>query len=160
MHPTGLIVGRFDPPHLGHSYMIEWARERCERVVVFVNTRDGETFPGDRRAEWLRDLHPGATVVRVAHELGNDWDDEDLWAAWIALFRSKWPFETGPHVVVSSDFYISELARRLGAEPLVCDPERVNVPISATAIRNDPATHLSKVAPVVREWIEANYQPG
>ena len=140
--------------------MIDWARERCDDVVVFVNTRDGETFPGDLRAHWLQTLHPEVSVVRVAHDLHNDWNNEELWAKWIALFRSRWPLAVGPHVVVSSDFYISELARRLGAEPLVCDPERVNVPISATAIRNDPATHLSRVAPVVREWIEANYLPG
>lgn len=140
--------------------MIDWARERCDDVVVFVNTRDGETFPGDLRAHWLQTLHPEVSVVRVAHDLHNDWNDEELWAKWIALFRSRWPLAVGPHVVVSSDFYISELARRLGAEPLVCDPERANVPISATAIRNDPATHLSRVAPVVREWIEANYLPG
>lgn len=140
--------------------MIEWASERCERLVVFVNTRDGETFPGDLRARWLRELHPEATVLRLEHELGNNWNDEELWARWIALFRSTWPHETGPHVVVSSDFYVSELARRLGAEPLVCDPDRMNVPISATDIRNDPTTHLSRVAPVVREWIEANYLPG
>lgn len=140
--------------------MIEWARQRCEKVVVFVNTRDGEAFPGEMRARWLQTLHPEVSVIQVVHELGNDWNDEDLWAKWIALFRSKWPLETGPHVVVSSDFYIAELARRLGAEPLVCDPERVNVPISATAIRHDPKTHLAMVAPVVREWIEANYLPG
>ena len=140
--------------------MIDWARERCDDVVVFVNTRDGETFPGDLRAHWLQTLHPEVSVVRVAHDLHNDWNDEELWAKWIALFRSRWPLAVGPHVVVSSDFYISVLARRLGAEPLVCDPERANVPISATAIRNDPATHLSRVAPVVREWIEANYLPG
>lgn len=140
--------------------MIDWARERCDDVVVFVNTRDGETFPGDLRAHWLQTLHPEVSVVRVAHDLHNDWNDEELWAKWIALFRSRWPLAVGPHVVVSSDFYISELARRLGAEPLVCDPERANVPISATAIRKDPATHLSRVAPVVREWIEANYLPG
>ena len=160
MHDTGLIIGRFDPPHLGHSYMIEWARERCERVVVFVNTRDGETFPGELRAAWLQQLHPDVDVVRVIHDLDNDWNDEGLWARWIQLLRARWPHDVGPHVVVSSDFYISELARRLGAEPLVCDPERANVPISATLIRNDPATHLSKVAPVVREWIEENYLPG
>ena len=33
-----LIVGRFDPPHLGHSHMIEWAAQRCDLLVVFVNT--------------------------------------------------------------------------------------------------------------------------
>ena len=140
--------------------MIEWARERCERLVVFVNTREGEAFPGELRAAWLQELHPEVSVVRVAHDLDNDCNDEGLWARWIELIRSRWPHETGPHVVVSSDFYISELAGRLGAEPLVCDPERANVPISATSIRNDPAGHLAMVAPNVRRWIEENYLPG
>ena len=157
MHRTGLIIGRFDPPHLGHSFMIEWASERCERLVVFVNTKDGEAAPGELRADWLQELHPDVTVVRVQHSLHNDWNDTDLWDKWMALLRSKWPFDEGPHVVVSSDAYVSELADRFGAEALVCDPDRVNVPISATLVRNDPASHLGKLAPVVRRWVEANW---
>ena len=157
MHASGLIIGRFDPPHLGHSYMIEWARERCEQLVVFVNTKQGEAAPGHLRAQWLQDLHPEVKVVQVEHDLHNDWDDQELWAKWINLLRSKWPLANGPEVVVSSDFYISELAQRLGAEALVCDPERMNVPISATLIRNDPATHLERLAPSVRDWVERNW---
>lgn len=157
MHASGLIIGRFDPPHLGHSYMIEWARERCEQLVVFVNTKQGEAAPGHLRAQWLQDLHPEVKVVQVEHDLHNDWDDQELWAKWINLLRSKWPLANGPEVVVSSDFYISELAQRLGAEAVVCDPERMNVPISATLIRNDPATHLERLAPSVRDWVERNW---
>lgn len=157
MHPTGLIIGRFDPPHLGHSYMIQWAAERCTRLVVFVNTKDGEAAPGELRAKWLQDLHPNVTVVRVHHALNNDWNDAELWNKWMTLLRSKWPLEVGPHVVVSSDFYVKELADRFGAEALVCDPERVNVPISATLVRNDPAAHLEKLAPEVKRWVEENW---
>ncbi len=35
---TGLIIGRFDPPHLGHSFLVEEAARRCERLVVYVNS--------------------------------------------------------------------------------------------------------------------------
>ena len=162
MHHSGLIIGRFDPPHLGHSYMIEWAQQRCTEVVVFVNTKQGEAVPGHLRAQWLQELHPAAHVVQVEHNLHNDWDDQDLWARWIELLQSKWPITSGPSakgpdVVVSSDFYIAELARRLGALPLICDPERAHVPISATLIRNDPATHLELLAPQVRNWVERNW---
>lgn len=157
MHPTGLIIGRFDPPHLGHSYMIEWALERCHRLVVMVNTRHGEAAPGELRAHWLADLHPQALVVHNPHDLDNDWNDEVLWQKWIELVRSRWPHPDGPHVVVSSDSYVSELARRLGAEALVCDPERTEVPISATLVRNDPASHLDRLAPEVRRWVEENW---
>ena len=141
--------------------MIEWAAERCEQLVVMVNTREGEAAPGELRAAWLQRLHPYVTVVHNAHDLDNDWNDEDLWRRWIELIRSLWPFSgdegAGPEVVVSSDFYIAELARRLGAEALVCDPERVNVPISATLIRNDPGAHLVRLAPEVRAWVEQNW---
>ena len=35
---TGLVVGRFDPPHLGHSYLLDAALDRCDRVAVYVNS--------------------------------------------------------------------------------------------------------------------------
>ncbi len=151
---TGLIVGRFNPPHLGHSYMIDWAASRVEQLVVFVNTRDGELVPGSRRAQWLADLHPDVVVVEVRHDLDTDFDDDELWAKWMALFRSRWPHETGPDLVFSSDPYVDGIARRCGAEPVVVDADRETVPISATMIRDDPAAHLDFLAPAVREWVE------
>ena len=153
---TGLIIGRFDPPHLGHSFMIDWAAERVGRLVVFVNTREGEWAPGHLRAAWLAELHPHVTVVEVAHDLDNDFADEGLWATWMDLLRSRWPHEVGPHVVFSSDAYVSELARRFGAEAVVVDADRATVPISATMIRTDPAAHLHRLAPAVRQWVETH----
>jgi cytidyltransferase-like protein len=156
MHTCGLIVGRFNPPHLGHSFMIEWAADRCETLVVYVNTREGELVPGHLRAAWLAGLHPDVRVVEVRHDLDTDFADEELWARWLELFRARWPLEDGPHVVFSSDPYIDELARRLGADAVVVDADRVTVPISATRIREAPADHLDRLAPVVRAWVEAN----
>jgi HTH-type transcriptional repressor of NAD biosynthesis genes len=157
-HPTGLIVGRFDPPHLGHSYMIEQAATRCDRLVVFVNSSTRrDSVPGANRARWLADLHPAVEVREVRHMLDTDFDDEDLWARWMALFRDSWPYDDGPHAVFSSDPYVDELARRFGAASVVVDADRSNVPISATMIREDPSRHLDFVAPDVRAWIEAHW---
>lgn len=155
---TGLIVGRFDPPHLGHSFMIEWAAQRCDRLVVYVNSSAiRDTAPGPLRAGWLSELHPNVVVREVVHRLGTDFDDEDLWAKWMALFRSEWPHDVGPHVVFSSDDYVGELARRFGATSVVVDAERASVPISATQIRNAPAEHLDHLASPVRAWVESNW---
>lgn len=151
---TGLIVGRFNPPHLGHSHMIEWAAGRCDRLVVFVNTRAGELVPGALRAQWLADLHPDVTVVEVPHDLDTDFGSEALWQEWMRLFRSRWPHPTGPDVVFSSDPYVDELATRFGAEAVVVDADRRTVPISATQIRESPRDHLDRLAPPVREWVE------
>ena len=155
--PTGLIVGRFNPPHLGHSYLIEWSAERCECLVVFVNTRDGEAVPGELRAAWLAELHPDVTVVEVRHDLRTDFDDEELWGRWMDLFRRSWPHEDGPHAIFSSDPYLDELARRFGAAAVVVDPERQAVPISATMVREAPAEHLHRLATPVRRWVEAHW---
>jgi HTH-type transcriptional regulator, transcriptional repressor of NAD biosynthesis genes len=157
-HATGLIVGRFDPPHFGHSHMIEWAAQRCAELVVFVNTSpERDTAPGDLRARWLAELHPEVTVIEVRHRLGTDFDDEALWAQWMALFSEMWPHDEGPHAVFSSDDYVVELASRFGADHVVVDAERTTVPISATQIRQDPARHLHRLAPPVRAWVETNW---
>ena len=135
-HRTGLIVGRFDPPHLGHSFMIEWAAERCDHLVVFVNSSvERDAAPGGLRAEWLATLHPDVGVVEVAHRLATDFDDEQLWQRWMTLFRARWPHDEGPHAVFSSDPYVDELARRFGATSVVVDADRRTVPISASEIR-------------------------
>jgi len=155
---TGLIVGRFCPPHLGHSHLIARASEQVDELVVFVNTRDGEVVPGELRAAWLGELHPDVRVVEVRHDLDTDFGDEALWRRWIELFRSSWPLDrAGPDVVFSSDPYADELARRLDAECVVVDAGRVTVPISATRVRDDPAEHLDFLPPNVRSWVEATW---
>ena len=158
VHVTGLIVGRFDPPHLGHSFMIDWAAQRCERLVVYVNSSsERDTAPGELRAQWLAELHPEVQVVEVRHRLATDFADEDLWQCWIELFDRHWPYDGGPHVVFSSDTYELELAARFDAAHVVVDADRSTVPISATEIRNDPAAHLHHLASPVRTWVEANW---
>ena len=123
---------------------------------------DVDAAPGERRAAWLSELHPHVEVIHVPHSLHTDWDDEALWAKWLALFRDRWPFADGPHAagpdaLFSSDPYIAELARRLDATAVVVDAERTNVPISATQIREAPGEHLHRLAPPVRAWVESEW---
>jgi HTH-type transcriptional regulator, transcriptional repressor of NAD biosynthesis genes len=151
---TGLIVGRFCPPHLGHSHLIDEAARRVDRLVVMVNTRQGEPIPGEKRAAWLAELNPDVTVVEVRHDLRTDFDDEDLWERWMDLFRSHWPYDDGPDVVFSSEPYGEEIARRFGARAVAVDPARTTVPISATLIRERPLEHLEFLAPPVRAYME------
>jgi HTH-type transcriptional regulator, transcriptional repressor of NAD biosynthesis genes len=155
-YATGLIVGRFNPPHLGHSHMIEVAAQQVDRLVVFVNSREGELIPGGLRAAWLAELHPDVIVIEVDHDLETNFGDQELWSRWMALFRSRWPHDDGPHAIFSSDPYIDELAARFGADAVVVDPDRVAVPISATQIREAPADHLDRLAPPVRAWVVNN----
>ena len=138
--------------------MIERAAEQCSALVVFVNSSvERDAAPGHLRAGWLADLHPDVDVREVRHRLPTDFDDEELWGRWMGLFRSHWPHDAGPHAVFSSDPYVDELARRFEAEAVVVDADRTVVPISATMVRTAPADHLDRLAPNVREWVEANW---
>jgi hypothetical protein len=60
-------------------------------------------------------------------------------------------------VVFSSDPYVDGIADRLGARAVVVDAARETVPVSATMVRTEPAAHLHRLAPPVREWVQANW---
>ena len=86
-HATGLIVGRFDPPHLGHSFMIDWAAQRCEQLVVFVNSStSADTAPAELRPGWLAALHPAVAVREFRPHLWHARADYEPWARELASF--------------------------------------------------------------------------
>jgi hypothetical protein len=125
-----------------------------DKLTVIVFSKPDEAVPGELRARWLAGLHPAVRVVPVPTTLVTDWSDPLIWDQWIALIRTIVP--NGPDVVFSSEPYGDEVARRLGARHVCVDPERTEVPISATAIRADPLAHLDRLAPPVRDWYLAH----
>ena len=154
---SGLIVGRFNPPHLGHSYMIDWAAQRVEQLVVFVNTRDGRARARARSAPsgWpsCTPTSPSSRSPRARHELRRRSAVGEVdGAVPVALAALDGP---------ARDLQQRPLRRRArraasAPKPVVVDAERTAVPISATQIREAPADHLDRLAPPVRAWVEAN----
>ena len=43
---TGVVIGKFYPPHRGHKYLIDTAAGQVERLTVIVCARAGQTIPG------------------------------------------------------------------------------------------------------------------
>jgi HTH-type transcriptional repressor of NAD biosynthesis genes len=139
---TGLVVGKFWPPHMGHHLLLDTLADRCERVVCVVCAPHGQVPSGGDRAVWLQSAHPLVEVVVV-----------DDFCAWHhpepceVACSAKWAervtrLSVGPiDVVATSESYGDRFAGLLGAEHLSVDPERVTVPISSTAIRDDLAAH-------------------
>ena len=39
-YKTGLVIGRFQPIHIGHEKIINKALELCDKVIVFVGSSD------------------------------------------------------------------------------------------------------------------------
>ncbi len=58
----GLVIGKFYPPHKGHSYLIETALEHADKVDVLVCDHPTYRIPAKKRAAWLNILHPAAHI--------------------------------------------------------------------------------------------------
>lgn len=134
---TGLIIGKFLPPHRGHAFLIETALAQVDRLIVLVCSLEREEIPGEQRVAWLREMFPSADVRHHADENPSEPHEHPrFWELWTDSIRRLVP--TGPDLVFSSEDYGEELARRLGARHALVDRERRSVPISGERVRADP----------------------
>lgn len=150
MTNTGVVVGKFLPPHLGHSYLIDTALAGADRVLVVVCAHPDDPYPAARRAAALRELHPAATVVVTPDDIPDAQGDatSQAWARrTVALLGG-----TPPDVVFTSEEYGERYAAFLGARHVSVDPSRRRYPVSGTAVRADPWAHAHLLSPVVRAW--------
>jgi len=152
----GLVVGKFYPPHAGHHHLIDTAAEACERVTVVVAAASVESIPLADRTAWLREAHPGAGVhfAPVIDDVEIDYDSDEVWARHVEVFRHGlrqcWGHEPRIDAVFSSEPYGEELARRFGAVAVSVDPGRERLPVSGTAVREDPVGNWGFLSPAVR----------
>ena len=145
---TGLVIGKFLPPHRGHEHLVRFASASVDHLTVILFTKAREEIPGDLREAWMRELFPGVELRRVAEEHPVDFADPAAWALWIGAIRRVLP--AGPDLVFSSEGYGDELARRLNARHVPVDPERRRVPVSGSLVRADPLGRWEDLPPCVR----------
>lgn len=146
----GLVIGKFMPPHLGHQYLINYAKARVDHLTVIIFTKSAEPIPGHLRAGWLRELNPDVQVMHVADEHPVDFQSNAVWQLWIDSIRKVYPI--GPDLVFSSEGYGEELACRLGAQHVFVDPARKQVSVSGTLIRKKSLAYWDYMAPCVRAY--------
>jgi len=144
--PSGLVVGKFYPPHGGHLHLIEAAAARCRAVTVVVMAARAEQVPLADRVAWLRAACgglPAVTVIGVPCDVPVDLGSGPVWAAQVAVMMAALHGNglAPPGAVFSSEPYGDELAARLGAQHVCVDRGRVTVPVSASQIRADLAGH-------------------
>jgi HTH-type transcriptional regulator, transcriptional repressor of NAD biosynthesis genes len=144
------VIGKFLPPHRGHSYLIETACAGADRVTVIVCARPDDPVPAGVRAGMLCELHPEVTVLVTPDDIPDDRGEatSSAWAArTVELLGGR-----GPDMVFSSEGYGPRYAAFMGARHVSVDPARRRFPISGTAVRADPWSTAEFLAPVVRAW--------
>lgn len=143
---TGVVIGKFYPPHRGHKFLIDSAAMQVEQLTVIVCEKPTDTIPGALRARWLREIHPDVTV-RLFDD--RDYDDHDS-ALWARLTIEFLGFV--PDVAFTSEHYGEAWSRFMGSRHICVDLTRQNVPISATKIRRAPLAHWDYLEPPVRAY--------
>ncbi len=140
---TGLVVGKFVPPHKGHHHLVGSAQAACERVIVLVVGDPLQVIPAETRASWLQEVHPDADV-RIIPDIWKD-DDSVAWAEHTVAFLGA-----APDAVFSSEDYGVPYAAAMGCEHVSVDAPRVTFPVSGTAVRKDPFAQWEFIEPPVR----------
>ena len=152
---SGLIIGKFLPPHLGHEYLVNFARCFAERVTVQVCSIASEPISGRMRYAWMQETFasaPGITVVHNSDENPQVPEEcpDRFWNIWTdSIFKHM---DGRPDLVFASEDYGAKLAQVLGARYIPVDHERQLFPISGTSIREDPMTNWRYILPAARPW--------
>lgn len=144
----GLVVGRFQPPHLGHELVVRFALSFARDLSLLVRTSPTDPVPVELRVAWLRELFPSVWVQALEDpsELASA-DDEGLARHWTQVIRTEL---LPPDFVFGSDPSAERLAARVGARYMPVDPARRMVPISGTQVRDEPLVHWRFLPPCVR----------
>lgn len=160
-YKNGLVFGKMNPPHLGHFFLIDSAKEQCEKVTVLVCSLKNEKIPGDLRYNWIRltYINTNVTVVHITDEVMQypySDDDDMFWNIWIGIIMREIPnFD----VVFTSESYGKELAKRinhkypnLNIDSVEVDNARIKYPISGTAIRQNPQANWDMIPDSVKPY--------
>jgi len=155
MMSRGLFLGKFMPPHNGHLFVCDVARRHVDQLTVLLCSTDAEVIDGHLRATWMREcLKPyGSLLVHMHRDIPQEPNEHpDFWKIWKEAIFGLHP-EPVDYVFGSED-YIYNLAATLNAKPFVVDPDRDVVPISATAIREDPFESWEYIPQPVRSHFQ------
>ncbi len=149
----GATLGKYAPLHRGHQLVIETALGECDQVTVVVyDAPSTTTVPLLVRSGWVRALYPQVTVLEGwagPEEVGDDAQrTQDDYLRRLGL--------TDVTHFYSSEAYGAATATALGAVDRRVDPSRRMVPVSGTAIREDPHAHRHFIDPLVYRNLVTN----
>lgn len=149
----GLVIGKFLPIHAGHIALIKFAAQQCDELIVSMSYTPHDAIDPSLRFSWIIELFKEYTSIKPAMVLDN-FDDESLplsertklWADFIK--RTYPPID----ILFSSEEYGDPFSQHLGALHQSFDPERKNLPVSASRIRQNPFQYWDFIPPVVRPY--------
>jgi HTH-type transcriptional repressor of NAD biosynthesis genes len=149
LYRKGFVLGKFLPPHKGHQFMIESALAYVDELTILVCTIKSEPIAGELRYQWMKQLYPNLNVKHITDEVPSyPHEHPDFWNIWTKLLKRETDSDT--ELFFSSEDYGAEVAERLNIKHILIDKERKAVPISASAVRNQPFANWDYIPENVR----------
>jgi len=158
--PAALVTGTFNPPHMGHVKLIKAAIEKRNHVVVVVLAAPHDRLPAhDRARALLQDcVAEGVTESAMTIVHGNESTPYDPGDSAIAKSNARVIEAHLRHtppvdLLVTSETNGDEFAKMLGLHHYSFDPDRTQVPVSSTQIRDDLISNWHLLGPGSRELL-------
>ena len=148
---TGMLLGKFMPPHMGHITLANFAKNFVDELTIVVGSLKDEPIKGELRYQWMSDMFPNVNVVHLTDE-NPQYPEEhpDFWKIWHDSLMCVLPSK--PDYVFAGEEYGLPLAQTLGAEFIPSNMGRSIIPVSATMIRNNPIKNWEYIAPAARPY--------
>ena len=136
-YKLGMYLGRFQPFHNGHKFIVDKMLEECEEVVIVVGSADKmgtmkNPFPAWERMNMIAMVYRNKPVHIVALPDRNTIKNDNLWGKYVIEFLDS--MNLRPDVIYEG----KEIERNTWFEDYnipVISISRLNIPISATLIR-------------------------
>jgi HTH-type transcriptional regulator, transcriptional repressor of NAD biosynthesis genes len=145
-HPEadlGVVVGKFNPPHLGHVHLISTGAGLVDQLFVLLCDRPDQTLSAEQRRRWLADAVPANVTILVTPDdlpMANE-----AWAE-----RALEILPAPPDVAFTSEEWGDGWAELMGARHHLVDRDRSAFPISGTALRGDLGGNFGWLVPAAR----------
>ena len=145
---TGLVLGRFLPPHLGHQYLIDFARNYADELLLVIVTRPDDPIAVELRVAWMKEMAPTERVIHVVDGSPAEAHPQ-FWQVWEQTLRAALP--AIPDYLFAAEDDGRKLADLLEMEYVPVN-QRTLVPISSALLRSDPLAYWRYIPPVVRPY--------
>ncbi|MFI5265494.1 MAG: adenylyltransferase/cytidyltransferase family protein [Candidatus Levyibacteriota bacterium] len=113
-YKTGLVIGRFQPFHLGHKYVIEEALRLCDKIYIGIGSAqifdEKNPYSTEKRKKFLEIfLSKEKMQDRVLDILAiEDFPDDDVW------FERLNPRIPGTQVLIGDNEWVNGIFERHG----------------------------------------------
>lgn len=153
----GFTIGKFAPFHKGHEFLINEAIKRTDELYIVVYDTPELNININKKIEWILNKFDNVKIIKAYNspkEYGLDETSVKIQMNYLSNLLKNIPVTC----FFSSEKYGEYVSKYLNIENVNVDMNRLNVPISATKIRNDIESNKGYLDDEVYQYIKNIYK--